>query len=158
MGVDVILKHQNKPYRISEFYTEYISTVLLQYIEEFRSNDEFANREALSFMANWSVHTRVETVHELADHGDKVITFPLHTTHVFESLDLSLLGGFQKKMNSRRLLDGVITAAAFIKCIVHNLKQTLVEDNVQDAFMQLGLSYDTTAIAYLLIFDANVLR
>jgi hypothetical protein len=36
---------------ISEFYTEYISTVLLQYIEEFRSNDEFANREALSFMA-----------------------------------------------------------------------------------------------------------
>jgi hypothetical protein len=87
-----------------------------------------------------------------------VITFPPHTTHIFQSLDLSLVGVFKKKINYRLPLGDDETAAAFIKRIFPNMKQTPVEDNVRGAFMQLALSYDTAAIPYLLVFDENVLR
>jgi hypothetical protein len=48
--------------------------------------------------------------------------------------------------------------AGFIRRIFHNAEQTLVEDNVRSAFVQLGLSYEIGATPYLLLFDENMLR
>jgi hypothetical protein len=47
MGVDLILKSRHKPYMISQLFAEYISMVLLPYIDELRSNEEFADKEAV---------------------------------------------------------------------------------------------------------------
>jgi hypothetical protein len=67
MRVDLFLKRRSKPYMSSELFTGYISTVLLPYIEELRSNCEFADREGVLLMANCSVHTRAQTLRQLAD-------------------------------------------------------------------------------------------
>jgi hypothetical protein len=66
----------------------------------------------------------------LVDHRVKVLTFPPHTTHIFQSLDLSLFGNFKKRMNYRLPLETDETTAGFIKRLFHMMKQTLVEDNV----------------------------
>jgi hypothetical protein len=97
MGVDLILKRRSTPCMSSEWFAEYISTVLLPCIEELRSNCEFADREAVLLMDNCSVHTRAESLQEPADYRVTVITFPPHTTHIFQSVDLSLFGVFQNK-------------------------------------------------------------
>jgi hypothetical protein len=34
LGVDLILKHRNKPYMSSQLFAEYIPTVLLPYVDE----------------------------------------------------------------------------------------------------------------------------
>jgi hypothetical protein len=34
LGVDLILKHQNKPYTSSQLFAEYIWTVLFSYVDE----------------------------------------------------------------------------------------------------------------------------
>jgi hypothetical protein len=44
LGVDLILKHRNKSYMSSQLFAEYISTVLLPYVDELRSNEEVADR------------------------------------------------------------------------------------------------------------------
>ena len=93
----------------------------------------------------------------LADHHVKVITFPSHTSHIFQSLYLSLFGNFKKKMNYKLPLDGDETTACFINGIFHMMKQTLVADNVQSAFMQPGLRYDIDTNPYVLLFDEHVL-
>jgi hypothetical protein len=69
----------------------------LPYIDELRSNEEFADKEAILLMDNCSIHVQAETLQTLADHRVKVITFPPHTTHMFQCLDLSLFGNFKKK-------------------------------------------------------------
>jgi hypothetical protein len=158
MGVDLILKRRSKPYMNSQLFTEYISTVLLPYIDELRQNEEFANKAAVLLMDNCSIHVRSETLQMLADHQVKVITFPPHTSHIFQSLDLSLFGNFKRKMNYRLPLDSDETAAGFIKRIFHIMKQTLVEDNVRSAFTQLGLRYNIDIIPYTLLFDEHELR
>jgi hypothetical protein len=115
LGVDFILKHLNKPYLSSQLFAEYIWTVLLPYVDELRSNEEFADKEAGLLMDNCSVHVRSDTLQMLADHRVKVRTFPLHTIHVLPSLDLSLFGNFRKRMNYRLPLETAETTACFIQ-------------------------------------------
>jgi hypothetical protein len=93
-------------------------------------------------MDNCSINVRSETLQMLADHQVKVITFPAHTIPIFQSLDASLFGNLKKKMNGKLPLESDQTTAGFIKCIFHIIKQTVVEDNVRSAFLQIGLPYD----------------
>jgi hypothetical protein len=158
MGMDLILKSRHKPSMSSQLFAECISMVLLPYIDELRSNEEFADQEAVLFMDNCLIHVQAETWQMLADHRVKVITLPPHTTLIFECLDLSLFGKFKKKMNDKLAVEGDEYTVGFIKRIFHLTKQTFVEDNVRSAFMQLGLQCNIEATPYLLHFDEGVLR
>jgi hypothetical protein len=40
----------------------------------------------------------------------------------------------------------------------HNVKQSLVEDNISSVFVHLGLSYRVDVCPYLIVVDENVLR
>jgi hypothetical protein len=46
----------------------------------------------------------------------------------------------------------------FMKRIFHNMKQTLVEDNVRSAFFQIGVWYNINLGPYRFIFDESTLR
>jgi hypothetical protein len=83
MGVDLIVKAWHKPYMNSQLFAEYISTAVLPHIGKLRSNEEFADKEAVLLMNNYSVHVQSATLQMLADHWVKVITFPPHTIHIF---------------------------------------------------------------------------
>jgi hypothetical protein len=158
MGADLILRKRSKPYMSAELFDEYISTVLLPYIEELLSNDEFADREAVLLMANCSVHNRSAPLRKLADHRVNAITFSPHTTYVFQSLDLSIFGTFKKRMSDQLPFDNDETSAGSIRRFFHNAKQTLVEDNARSGFLKLGLSCDIGTTPYLLLFDEGMLR
>jgi hypothetical protein len=90
-------------------------------------------------MDNCSIHLQADTLQTLAGHQVKVITFPPHTIHIFQCLDLSLFRNFKKKMNYKLPPESDEHTEGFIKRIFHLMKQTLMEDNVRSAFMQLGL-------------------
>jgi hypothetical protein len=66
--------------------TEYISIVLLPCIDELRSNEEFADKEAVLLMDNCPIHVRPETLQMLADHSVKANDFLPHTSHIFQNL------------------------------------------------------------------------
>jgi hypothetical protein len=121
----------------SQLFAECISTVLLPDIDELRSNEEFAAKETVLLMDNCSIHVQTETLQTLVDDRVKAITFPLHTAHIFQCLDLSLFGNFKKKMNYKLPLESDEHTAGFIKQIFHLMKQTLVEDNVRSVFCNL---------------------
>jgi uncharacterized NAD(P)/FAD-binding protein YdhS len=68
LGVDLILKHRNKPYMSSQLFAEYTSTVLLQCVDELRSNEEFADKKAVLLMDSCDAHVQGDTLQMLADH------------------------------------------------------------------------------------------
>jgi hypothetical protein len=109
-------------------------------------------------MDNCSIHTKLETLQVLGKHRVKVITFPAHTTYIFQELDLSLFGVFKQKMNYQLPFQNDEATVGFIKHIFHNLKQRLVEDNVRNAFVHLGLTYQVDVTPCLLVFNENVPR
>jgi hypothetical protein len=129
----------------------------LPYVDELRSNEKFADKEVVLLMDNCSIDIQAETVQTLAEDRVKVITFPPHTIHIFQCLDLSLFGNLRKKTNDKLPLESDEHPAGFIERIFHLMKQTLVEGHVRRAFIQLGLQYSIDALC-LLLFDDGVLR
>jgi hypothetical protein len=105
---------------------------------------------------NCSFHLREDILQTLADYHVKVVTFPPHTTSIFQFLDLSLFSVLKKKMNYRFPLGSNDSVVAFIRRIFHNLKQTLPPDIVRSAFVHIGVEYTIDAEPYLLIFDESV--
>jgi hypothetical protein len=105
----------------------------------------------VSFMCNR------KTLQMIADHQVQVVTFPPHTTPIFQSLDLSPFGNIKKKMNYTLPLESDETTAGSIMRIIHTMKQALVEDNVRHAFIQLGLRYNVDMSPCTLLFDKRVL-
>jgi hypothetical protein len=115
------------------------------------TNEEFAVKEAALLMNIFPIHVQAKTLQMLADHRVKVITFPPHTTYIFQCLVLSLFGDFKKKwtinchwraMNTQRDSSNGFS-------IWWN-KQTWVENNVRSAFMQRGFQYNIEVTLYLL--------
>jgi hypothetical protein len=85
-----------------QLFAEYISTVFIPSVEELRSLEELASREAVLLMDTCSIHANPETLQVLAEHRANVITFPPHTTHIFQAFDLSLFSVFKKRIPNFR--------------------------------------------------------
>jgi hypothetical protein len=123
-----------------------------------RSNKEITDKEPVILIDNLTIHVQPETLQIIADHQVKVIIFPPPTAEIFQSLDLSLFTNFKKKMNYTLLLESDETTAGFLIHIFHMMRQTLVEDNVRHAFVQLGLRYNIDTSPCTLFFDELILR
>jgi hypothetical protein len=82
---------------------------------------------------------RQDILQTLENRRGKVLTFPPQTTVTFQCLDLSLFGILKKKMNDKLPLEQQNSAAGFIRRIFRNLKQTLVPDNIRNAFVHIGI-------------------
>jgi hypothetical protein len=85
-------------------------------------------------MNNSSIHLQREILQMLAEHRVKVVTFPPHTSPIFQRVDVRLFGSFEKQMQDRVSWDSDETTAGFIKRISDMMKQTLVKENVRSAF------------------------
>jgi hypothetical protein len=134
MGADLILRQQNKLSMNSTLFFEYIAKVLLPYVGELRTNEEFADKGSVLLMDNCSIHVRPDTFQWRVDHGVKVITFSPQTSHIFQSLDVSLFGNFKRKMNYELPLETGERTAGFIARIVHMMKRILIETKVRRSF------------------------
>jgi hypothetical protein len=88
----------------------------------------------------------------------KVITFPPHTTQIFQTLDLCLFGVVERKMEDKLpFVDDNLTVNV-IRNAFRALKQTFVPENIRSAFKLLGLEFNITQTPYALFFREDRLR
>lgn len=158
LGLDMIIRKRDRPYMNADLFLEYITKVFIPYIVELRSNEEFAGRPAILLMDNCSLHMGEDVIRVLSEHQVKVITFPPHTTNIFQMLDLSLFGVLKRKMHYKLPLGDDDSVTEFLRKIFHILKQTVVEDNVRSSFLMLGFEFDIDFEPYILRFDETKLR
>jgi hypothetical protein len=97
MGGDLILERRQKPYMNAELFRQYVTTVLIPFINRLRSNEQLVGKPAILLMDNCSIHTKSEIIKILRQHDVKAVTFRPHTTQVFQALDLSLFWVLTKK-------------------------------------------------------------
>jgi hypothetical protein len=109
-------------------------------------------------MDNCFIHARPEVLATLRDHNMKVITFPPHTTQIFQIFDRCLFGIFKTKMQYKLPFGNDNRTVNFIRNSFHALEQTFVLDNVRSIFELLGLEFDITQTPYTLLFREDRLR
>jgi hypothetical protein len=158
MGVDLILERRQKPYMTAALFQQYVTTVLIQVINQAGTNDQWAGKPAILLMDNWSIHTKPEVLKMLREHDVKVITFPPHTTQVFQTLDLSLFGVLKRNMQYKLPVGNDDRVVAFIQKAFHSVKQTFVPDNVRNAFKMLGFEFNIAKSPYTLLLREEKLR
>jgi hypothetical protein len=158
MGVDLILEQRQKPYMSATLFQQYITTVLIPFIDRVRTNDQFAGKPAILLMDNCLIHTRPEVLKALREHNVKVITFPPHTTQVFQTLDLSLFGVLKRKLQYKLPLGNDDQVLGFIQRVFHSLRQAFVPDNIRNAFRMLGFVFSIAESPYTLLLREEKLR
>jgi hypothetical protein len=97
----MVLEHRQKAYVSATPFQQYVTSILIPFIERRRTNPEFTDKSAILLMDNCSIYTRPEVVATLRDHNMKLITFPPHTAQIFQNLDLCVFGVFKRKMQEK---------------------------------------------------------
>jgi hypothetical protein len=90
-GMDFALKFDQKPHFNARIFLAYIRTIHLPYIDTFYDRAVRAQEIAVSLMAHCSADVSDDVNRIPTEARVPVITFPPHTTHVFQVLDLTLL-------------------------------------------------------------------
>jgi hypothetical protein len=152
MGIDMVLEHKQKAYVTATLFQQYVTSVLIPFIERLQTNPEFTCKSAILLVDNCSIHTRPDLLATLRDHKVKVITFPPHTAQIFQTLDFSLFGVFKRKMQCELPFANDNLTVNSILDAFHALTQTFVPDHVRSAFKLLGLEFNITQTPCTLLF------
>jgi hypothetical protein len=104
-NIDLQIKIVQSPYMTRDIFLEYIRNVLVPAVEHNRLIPGCLKKPALLFCDNCSCHCTDDVLKELAEHGILLLTYPPHTSHLFQVLDVLLFGRLKaaKKKLSRDL-------------------------------------------------------
>jgi hypothetical protein len=154
----LILKSNHRPYVNAEIFLEDVRTVVLLCLVWLRGLGAFAAGEAVLLMDNYSGHITDDVISLLIEARVLVITFPPHTSHIFQVLDLTLFGVLKRRPRYELPCE---TDNSTVKCIMkvyHDFTQTMVPSNVRRAFSALEGDYGTRREPSRRLFDEEKLR
>jgi hypothetical protein len=134
LGVDFVLRQRSTPYVSGKLFLVYIKRIFLPYLNKLRESEEFASCGAVLLLDNCSPHVCNAFMAVLIRKRVRVITFALHTTHIFQMLNVVLFGALEKHATGLRRLDEDQPAAVFIIKVYQDFKQMTVEINISGAF------------------------
>jgi hypothetical protein len=137
----------------AEIFLEYIRMVFMRNLNERRSLEQFADEDAVLLMENCPNHVGEEVSTILHDSRVRIITWPSHTTHVFQELDLCLFGVLKRRGQYILPFDDDQTTADFFFKIYCTLRQTMTEPSIWGAFQEAGFEFDTSTEPYCLVLD-----
>jgi hypothetical protein len=95
-NIDLQIRIVDSPYMTSDIFINYIRTVLIPAVENNRLLPGCSKKPALLFCDNCSCHCKDDVMKELASHGILLITYPPHTSHIFQVLDILLFGQLKR--------------------------------------------------------------
>jgi hypothetical protein len=90
--IDLRIKIPGSPYVTRAIFVEYVRTVPIPAVEGDRSIAGCQNKPAILFCDNCASHCSDEVKRELAEHGVLLLTYPPHTSHIFQVPDRLLFG------------------------------------------------------------------
>jgi hypothetical protein len=157
-GTDFILKCRSKPYINSEIFEQYLRTVFLPNLNELRTLEQFGDEEAVLMMDNCPSHVTDVILTLLRDAKVRVITWPPHTTQIFQQLDISLFGVLKQRGQYKLPFDDDQSTSDFLFRTYRTFKQTMVEANIWGAFHEAGFEFDVGHEPYRIQFDEEKLR
>jgi transposase len=157
--VDLQVRVARSAYVDAIIFMDYTREILIPRIEDFRKANEIPGSPAILLMDNCSSHLAQTIIDLLSLHQIKVITFPPHTTGIFQMLDLVLFGAF-KNYKSRLSKDPSLPVPAdHVLRMFKALELAGASSTVRASFSRAGFVYDKAPDGtYILGFDERRIR
>jgi hypothetical protein len=96
-GQDFLIRSNDTSYVTRDIFKEYLSSVFLRYVESTRESLNLRDFPAVLLCDNCSSHLDDEIMRFLASHNVKLLTFPPHTSNLFQPLDLVTFAVFKRE-------------------------------------------------------------
>jgi hypothetical protein len=145
---DFVVRSNPKPCINAESFHDYIQTVFLPNLAELRALHGFAEETGVLLMDNCPSHVTDEIIGLLTEARVRVITFALHTTQIFQILDVTLFGVLKQRLGYKLPFEDEKETVKFIMKVYHDFKQTMVEPNICGALRTIGFDFDLEAERY----------
>jgi hypothetical protein len=91
-AIDMMMEIREPAYATAEIFRRYVETVLFPAIVANRKLPGCRNKPAILFCDNCASHCSEGRFIEFARHGVLVLSYPPHTSNLFQVLDLLLFG------------------------------------------------------------------
>jgi hypothetical protein len=118
----------------------------------------FSQESAVFFMDNCSAHVNDDVIRILTEAGVRVITFALHTTQIFQVLDLTLFHVLKRHPRYELSFGNDNATLRFIVRIYPGFGETMILPNIWGVFRALELDFDVRNVPDRLLFNEIKLR
>jgi hypothetical protein len=104
IGIDLQIEISPSPYVNAEIFERYVDTVSIPAVEANRQLPRCDKKPAILFCDNCSAHMSNSVLEKLARHGILVLTYPPHTSRIFQVLDVLLFGLIKRFKNIKYVM------------------------------------------------------
>jgi hypothetical protein len=157
-GIDLKLKIRLYSYVDADLFRKYIQEVFLPAVATNRRLPGCKNKHAILFCDNCVRHCSEEILKELAENGVLGLTYPPHTSHIFQVLDLVLFGNLKRckqyqtrDENEDREVDHIIRIFKAYETVTTSM-------TVRVCWEKAGLTYQQRdGTLYLVVHEGRIL-
>jgi hypothetical protein len=97
-GQDFLIRTNDTSYLTRDIFKESLTSVFLKSVEAVRELLDLHDFPAVFLCENCSSHSDEEIVQAFASHNIKLLTFPPHTSNMFQPLDLVTFGILKREI------------------------------------------------------------
>jgi hypothetical protein len=146
IGKHLILKRCAKPYVNADLFENSVRTVFLPHLAIARIMQNVRNEEAVLLMDNCSPHLTPAVIDLLSEARVRIVTFALHTTQIFQALDLSLFRVLKRRGQYQLPFGDDAGSARFIKKVYRDFRSTMTDFNIWERNSEGLGSYITLSV------------
>jgi hypothetical protein len=155
---DALIHHHSPPYIDESIFFEYITGVLIPYVNFVRQNPNLYCEYAVVLMDSTSPHVPEPVLRVLPENRIMAILFLAHTTHLFQALDLVLFGALKTIKNTTHGGFGDDSVVDQVPKLLQAYEQVSTSFTIRGAFRKAGFFPDVRSKPIRLIFNEGILR
>jgi hypothetical protein len=155
---DVLIRHRSPPYVDESTFFEYITHVLIPYVNSVRENPDLYNEYAVLLMDSASPHVSERVLRVLGENRIMAIVFPAHTTHLFQGLDLVLFGALKTVKKTTHGDFGEDSVREQITKLLQAYEQVSTSFTIRGSFRKAGFVPDVRSKPIRINFNEEILR
>jgi hypothetical protein len=155
-----MIRYRSPAYITEELFYGYTSTVFRPYVLTVRDRTGFENGTAvlLLLMDSAIPHTSERARRLLGENGIIAITFPAHTTNLFQALDVVFFGVPKKLEASGTGEFDDDSVKGQVTKLIQAYEQTATSSTMRGSFRKAGFEHDTATRAFKLRVAQERLR
>ena len=145
-GQDFVYYHQKNSFMTKEIFQNYIFNHIIPYIDNTRKMMKLEDSPGVLLIDNCPSHQCDEIYKELANNNIRLITFPPHTTNLFQPLDLVTFGIFKQEKSQVRSKYKKGSQIDIINKNLIAMERATTSSNNRSAFYRSGLMIQASII------------
>ena len=157
-GQDFEYHYQERSFVTTEIFKKYISNQIIPYIKQTRKQMNLQDSHAVLLMDNCPSHVNEEILKILADEKIRVVTFPPHTTNLFQPLDLVTFNIFKFEKSMTRSIYKKGSQIDIFYRNIFAMERATISSNNRQAFKRAGLQIQARVVPNIAIVREKYLN